>query len=118
MTKISVFWHRRDLRTVDNTGLYYALKSDYPVQPIFIFDTEILDRLEDRSDARVQFIQEQLKGLNEKLKAKGSGLKTYHGSPEKVWQQVLSEYEVAEVYTNRDYEPYANERDEKVARLL
>ncbi len=118
MTKISVFWHRRDLRTYDNTGLYYALKSNYPVLPVFIFDTEILDKLEDRSDARVQFIQEQLTQINEQLKTKGSGLKTYHGKPEEVWPQILSEFEVAEVYTNRDYEPYALQRDECVAQLL
>jgi len=118
MTKISLFWHRRDLRLQDNTGLYYALKSPYPVLPIFIFDREILDKLEDKSDARVQFIQAQLQALNKQLHTKGAGLKTFYGSPLNVWQQILQEYEVAEVYTNRDYEPYAVDRDEKVARLL
>lgn len=118
MTKISIFWHRRDLRLTDNTGLYYALKSPYPVLPIFIFDREILDKLETPSDARVQFIQEQLQVMNAQLQAKGTGLKTFYGSPLAIWKKILKEYEVAEVYTNRDYEPYAMVRDEKVAGLL
>ncbi|HEY9117039.1 MAG TPA: deoxyribodipyrimidine photo-lyase, partial [Roseivirga sp.] len=38
MEKINIFWFRRDLRFIDNTGLYYALKEDKKVLPIFIFD--------------------------------------------------------------------------------
>ena len=57
---INIFWFRRDLRLNDNAGLYHALKSDQPVLPIFIFDQNILDDLEDKKDARVQFIHETL----------------------------------------------------------
>ncbi|MEO0628476.1 MAG: deoxyribodipyrimidine photo-lyase, partial [Bacteroidota bacterium] len=39
---MTIFWHRRDLRAFDNAGLYEALKAGGPVQPIFIFDREIL----------------------------------------------------------------------------
>ena len=118
MPEISIFWYRRDLRLIDNTGLYFALKGSYPVLPIFIFDREILDKLEDSCDARVQFIQEQLQAINTQLQAPGSGIKTFYGSPLAVWKELLAEFEVAEVYTNRDYEPYAMERDEKIAKLL
>ncbi|MBC7758327.1 MAG: deoxyribodipyrimidine photo-lyase, partial [Phormidesmis sp. FL-bin-119] len=47
--EISICWFRRDLRLNDNTALYYALRSPYPVLPIFIFDPEILDKLTDKS---------------------------------------------------------------------
>ena len=49
MTKepIAIFWFRRDLRVEDNTGLYHALQSGYRVLPVFIFDINILDRLDD-----------------------------------------------------------------------
>lgn len=118
MTKISVFWFRRDLRFQDNTGLHYALKGDYPVLPIFIFDRNILDRLEDKEDARVQFIQEQLAEMNKELQSKGSAIKTFYTTPEEAWRQIINDFEVAEVYTNRDYEPYARERDHEVENLL
>jgi deoxyribodipyrimidine photo-lyase len=39
---------QRDLRLTDNAGLYYALKESKDVLPIFIFDSEILDKLEDK----------------------------------------------------------------------
>ena len=58
--KIAIFWFRRDLRLEDNSGLYHALKSGYPVLPIFIFDTDILDKLEDKSDKRVDFTIQKL----------------------------------------------------------
>ena len=61
--QVSIFWFRRDLRIEDNAGLYRALKGEYPVMPIFIFDTEILDQLEDKNDARVTFIYETIEDI-------------------------------------------------------
>jgi deoxyribodipyrimidine photo-lyase len=57
--KISVFWFRRDLRLEDNTGLEAAMNSGYPVLPLFIFDTNILDELPS-NDPRVDFIHKNL----------------------------------------------------------
>lgn len=118
MTKISVFWFRRDLRLTDNTALYYALKEDLPVLPVFIFDKNILDKLEDKQDARVQFIQKTLEGLNEELAGKSSGIKTFYSTPEEAYKSLISTYDIEAVFTNRDYEPYAKERDEAVEALL
>ena len=56
---ISVFWFRRDLRIEDNTALTKALSSGYPVLPVFIFDTQIIDELP-ADDARISFIYKQL----------------------------------------------------------
>ena len=47
-TPASLFWFRRDLRLFDNKGFFEALKGEYPVLPLFIFDRDILDKLEDR----------------------------------------------------------------------
>ena len=57
---LTFFWFRRDLRLHDNAGLYHALRSGLPVQPVFIFDRNILDALEDRSARRVVFIRQKL----------------------------------------------------------
>lgn len=118
MEKTSIFWFRRDLRLYDNTALYYALQENLPVLPLFIFDTEILDDLKDKSDARVNFIHDQLIVMNEKLKKIGSGILVKYGKPEEIYKALLEEYDVQSVFTNRDYEPYALERDQKIDDIL
>lgn len=117
--KITIFWHRRDLRIEDNAGLYRALKeSGHPVLPLFIFDSNILNRLEDKSDARVQFIHDNIEHIHTQLKGLGSSIIVKHGNPIEIWNQLLNEYDIASVYTNRDYETYAIERDDEVQTLL
>jgi deoxyribodipyrimidine photo-lyase len=118
MEKITLFWFRRDLRLEDNTGLFYALQQEKNVLPLFIFDKNILDKLEDKADARVEFIHDQIKNLSEKLKSKGSSILVKYGDPEEVYKSLSKEYELQAVYTNRDYEPYAKERDQAVDKLL
>jgi len=115
---ISIFWFRRDLRLDDNAGLYRALKGPNPVLCLFIFDKEILHLLEDKDDARVTFIYQTLEDLREALHQHGSSLLTLHDSPEKAWKKILQDYQVADVYTNHDYEPPAKKRDEAIAQLL
>ncbi len=115
---ISIFWFRRDLRLQDNAGLYHALKSGVPVLPIFIFDKQILDKLEDKSDKRVDFIHQTIQQLKQELTTLGSDLQVFYSTPAEVWPQLIKEYNITRVYTNHDYEPYAISRDEKVRELL
>jgi deoxyribodipyrimidine photo-lyase len=115
---LSIFWFRRDLRLHDNAGLYYALKSSNLVLPLFIFDTEILNKLEDKDDARITFIHSALLDLNNSLSEFASSLLVKYGKPEDIWQQLIIDYTIKEVYTNQDYEPYAKERDKKITELL
>jgi deoxyribodipyrimidine photo-lyase len=118
MSAVSIFWHRRDLRLPDNAGAYRALRGDHPVLPIFIFDRHILDKLEDRDDARVSFLHDTLTEMQAELRELGSDLRVYYGFPEEIWPKILDEYDVKAVYTNRDYESYARERDDSVRDLL
>ena len=115
---VNIFWFRRDLRLTDNTGLYYALKEEIPVLPIFIFDPNILLLLDDNTDARVTFIHQTLLGLKTQLEAKGSSLYILHSTPEEAFNKLFSEFNVKSVFTNRDYEPYAVQRDNAVRGLL
>lgn len=115
---VTFFWHRRDLRTNDNAGLLKALKAEHSVLPVFIFDATILDKLEDRRDRRVQFIHQELQRLKKEYQAHGSDLLVYYGEPLVIWKALLNQFNIAEVYTNRDYEPYARERDEAVLALF
>ncbi len=114
---VNVFWFRRDLRLEDNAGLYHALHAGLPVQCIFIFDKNIIAELKE-DDPRISFIYEQLKSLQEQLKAKSSSIKVLYGNPQQAFKTVLKDYKVHGVYTNHDFEPYAKIRDDQVARLL
>lgn len=118
MASVNIFWFRRDLRLYDNAGLYHALRGDLPVLPLFIFDRDILDELEEKSDARVQFIRDTLVALQSALGKWGSGLEVHYGRPEEVFGEVLSRYKVGQVFTNLDYEPYPRQRDGAIAKLL
>jgi deoxyribodipyrimidine photo-lyase len=118
MPELSLCWLRRDLRLTDNAALYHALRSGRPVLPLFIFDTTILDTLDDRRDRRVQFIHQEISQLGAELAAMGSGLLVRHGEPVAVFQELLNEFEVTEVFTNRDYEPDAVARDARVSGML
>lgn len=113
-TPISIFWFRRDLRLHDNAGLYHALKGPNPVLCLFIFDRDILDKLEDRDDARVTFIYNALQKMRDELHHHQSSLLLKYGKPDEIWDEILNEYPVAAVYTNRDYEPYAKDRDKRI----
>lgn len=115
--KVSVFWFRRDLRLEDNHGLSEALKSPYPVLPIFIFDTKIVDVLEN-DDARISFIHQELTAINSILKKHDSGVFTIKDSPQQAWQKLLDKYEIKNVYFNEDYEPYATSRDKQITSML
>ncbi|MDP5082416.1 MAG: DNA photolyase family protein [Winogradskyella sp.] len=115
---INIFWFRRDLRLDDNVGFYKALIAGLPVLPIFIFDSEILDKLP-KNDARVSFIYETLQQMRTFLSANhGSGIAMFYGKPKDVYKQLIENYAIDSVYTNHDYEPYATERDTDLKSLL
>ena len=118
MDKISIFWFRRDLRLKDNHGLYQALESGKKVLPTFIFDEDILDLLENKSDKRVDFIAQALQTLNSFLKSKNKGIKIFKGKPLEIYKKLTENYEIEAVYCNEDYEPYAIKRDQEIADFL
>ncbi|WGH74264.1 deoxyribodipyrimidine photo-lyase [Tenacibaculum tangerinum] len=115
--KLAVFWFRRDLRLEDNKGLFEALQSGKKVLPVFIFDEEILEKLP-KNDARVSFIYQTLNEINERLKEYASSLVIKKGTPIEAWEELINEYPVDSVYTNKDYEPYAIQRDQQVQEYL
>ncbi len=119
MHPVSIFWFRRDLRLNDNAALYHALKNSKSVLPVFIFDTEILNDLEDKNDKRVSFIHDTIKSLKIELENLGSSLYVLNSTPIEAFKKLCEEFsEIKAVYTNHDYEPYAIGRDTEVTRFL
>lgn len=116
---VSIFWFRRDLRLEDNAGLYRALRSDHPVLPVFIFDPQILDDLTDETDHRVHFIWQEVNRLKSWLeKYNNSSLRIFYSRPLEVLKKLVNEYDVKFLFANRDYEPYARERDKEIYEFL
>ncbi|UPT66301.1 MAG: DNA photolyase family protein [Sphingobacteriales bacterium JAD_PAG50586_3] len=115
---VTIFWFRRDLRLNDNAGLYRALSKHTNVLPIFIFDKDILDKLEDKDDRRVEFIHQNLSIISKQLSINGSSISIFYSTPDEVFKQLLKEYTIDAVYTNDDYEPYGIQRDAKIKKLV
>ena len=113
----SIFWFRRDLRLEDNTALHNALLSGQNILALFIFDEQILNELP-QDDPRISFIYERLRLINKELEKYNSSLLVLKGNPHKVWQKLINEYDISAVYLNKDYEPYALERDAIIKTLL
>ncbi|MEO8417113.1 MAG: deoxyribodipyrimidine photo-lyase [Methylophilaceae bacterium] len=114
----ALVWFRRDLRDYDHAALYHALKSADQVHCVFVFDTEILDQLPDKTDRRVEFIWESVCELKAALQAHGSDLLVLHGATRQAIPALAKALGVASVFTNRDYEPNAIARDSAVAQAL
>lgn len=117
MEKVNIFWFRRDLRLHDNNGLYQALKSGLKVQPVFIFDKNILSELP-KSDQRVDFIHQVLTQINNELSFYKSSLLVLYDKPVDAFRKLIEKFNIDTVFTNHDYEPYAKIRDAEIDKLL
>ena len=111
-----IFWFRRDLRLDDNHALFKALKSGYDVLPIFIFDSNITNKL-NQNDHRLNYINNVLDGLNKRLSENKKKIYTYKGDPIEIISKLIIKLKIKEIYLNKDYEPYARDRDNKIEKL-
>ncbi len=118
MAKINIFWFRRDLRLHDNRGFFEALQSDLPVLPVFIFDKNILDKLNARDDARVTFIHKQVQKIKNALEEAGSSLKVVFSTPLEAFEILIEEFNIHKVFANKDYEPETTNRDNEINAFL
>ncbi|NBS18505.1 MAG: deoxyribodipyrimidine photo-lyase [Flavobacteriia bacterium] len=117
MEKFNIFWFRRDLRLHDNRGFFEALNDNNKVIPIFIYDTNIIDKLM-KDDPRLTFIENALGGINSAMKRNRCSIATYRGTPKAVFKKIIKDFPIDQVYTNHDYEPYASQRDADIKKML
>ena len=109
----TLLWFRRDLRAEDNPLL--TCKDE--VLPIFIFDTEILNKLQ-LDDRRVGFIYEAVIKLKMQLKAKGLDLALFYGKPLEIISLLLDSKKIEKIRACGDYDSYARQRDLEISRLV
>ena len=116
--KNALVWFRRDLRDFDHAALYHALKNSSQVHCIFVFDTEILDTLNNKQDRRVEFIWESVRELKAALQKNGGDLVVKYGKARQIIPEYALQANIHEVYVNHDYEPNAIARDSDVRTQL
>ncbi|MCX6077136.1 MAG: deoxyribodipyrimidine photo-lyase [Campylobacterales bacterium] len=107
-----ILWFRRDLRVEDNP----LLSLGEEVLPIFIFDTNILDKLE-KEDRRVSFIFHYVCKLKQDLSAYGLDLKIFYAAPRDVFEYLIPQG-MDEVAACGDYDSYAKERDLQISHKI
>ncbi len=112
---ITVFWFRRDLRLHDNAGLFEALKNNQNVLPIFIFDSNILSKL-NSDDRRLPFLHQTLNSMKSDLIKINSDFLIEYGNPLEVFKKIKSQHNIKNIYSNHDYEPDAIRRDDEICR--
>ena len=118
LTERALMWLRRDLGIKDNQALFRALTSAREVYCVFVFDTDILNALEDKADRRVEFIWESLAQIHQTLIRHGSVLTVLHGRARDEIPALAARLKATAVFANRDYEPDAVGRDAAVEASL
>ncbi|MGD2141580.1 MAG: deoxyribodipyrimidine photo-lyase [Burkholderiales bacterium] len=114
----ALVWFRRDLRVDDNAALSRALEEAKAVHCVFVFDTEILDALEEKRDRRVEFIWQSAQELKAGLQVLGGDLHVLHGRAREEIPALATRLDIQAVYANDDYEPAAIARDNEVRARL
>lgn len=117
MSNLILFWHRRDLRIADNTGLAAARSKTSKVVGVFCLDPSIL-KADDVAPARVTYMIGCLRSLQEKYAQAGSQLLILYGNPIESIPRLASALAAQAVLWNWDVEPYSQERDSALIDAL
>jgi deoxyribodipyrimidine photo-lyase len=113
-----VFIFHRDLRINDNMGLIDACKRCEKVYTIFVFTPEqVSNSNKYKSENAIQFMIESLEELAKDIKKQGGELAFFYGSQHNILRQMIKDIGIEAVFFNKDYTPYALERDNETLAL-
>ncbi|MBF2009301.1 MAG: deoxyribodipyrimidine photo-lyase, 8-HDF type [Chlorogloeopsis fritschii C42_A2020_084] len=117
MSDLILFWHRRDLRISDNTGLAAARQRSAKVVGVFCLDPNILER-DDVASVRVTYMIGCLQALQQRYAQAGSQLLILHANPVQAIPALAAALDAKAVFWNWDVEPYSQKRDRAVIEAL
>lgn len=113
-----LFIFHRDFRIVDNIGLIEAGNLCKNLYTCFIFTPDQVGRSNDyRSNNAIQFMIESLEDLESQLHIKSGKLLTFYGKQTDIIRQLVKDLDIKGVFFNKDYTPYAVERDNETQEL-
>ena len=111
----NLFIFRRDLRIIDNLGLHESLKDNITI-PIFIFSKKQVLNNKYFSDNSFGFLIESLESLEKEIKKKNGKLYLFFGDEKKIISEILKNNKINNIYTNKDFTPFAKERDKDLLK--
>jgi deoxyribodipyrimidine photo-lyase len=117
MTNTVLFWHRRDLRTVDNIGLAAACQTEAMVIGIFCIDPAQIDPAK-TAPAQVNYVWSSLQHLQQSYLAAGSQLLIMWRSPLPGIVELATGLGVTAVYYNESVEPDCRQLDRQLTTTL
>ncbi|MEA5580779.1 FAD-binding domain-containing protein [Nodularia harveyana UHCC-0300] len=117
MSELILFWHRRDLRISDHTGLAAARKQSAKVVGVFCLDPQILEA-DDVAPARVTYMIGCLQELQQQYAAAGSQLLILRGNPVETIPALAVALKAQAVFWSWDVEPYSQTRDRTIIDIL
>ena len=109
----AIHWFRSDLRVEDNTALADACRRAGALAPVFVLDDSLFELHRD-AHPRLRFLHACLGDLAAALEARGSRLIVLRGAPHRCLPALARACKASLVTWNRDYGPYAKERDRTV----
>lgn len=119
--QFGIHWFRRDLRVAGNSALKWNWKQNQGrTLGVFFFDSKFLSR-SDFSHQRFGFFLQTLKKLQTELRELGGDLLVLDHLPDAGFEFLFSQLKgnlPSCVTWNRDYEPFARERDARVTYQL
>jgi deoxyribodipyrimidine photo-lyase len=113
-----IHWFRRDLRVAGNPGLIHNWTVNKGrVVGIFCFDSRFLGRA-DFSHNRFAFFLKTLRVLQNEMREIGGDLLVVDELPDQAFPRLFKTHAPKLLTFNRDYEPFARQRDEKILALM
>ena len=109
---------RRDLRLHDHAALATALAGTAPIQPVFLFDRDILVRFANPDDRRLGFLMRALCQIDAELKARGGRLLVLYGSAIDIMPKLAQALHADAIFSAEDFEPATIARDAGVKQAL
>ena len=101
MQKINIFWFKRDLRIIDNVGLYDSVKSKYPTLLIYVFEPVIIneDHYHNRHD---NFVKQSLIELNNNFDSYKTKIHVFEGEIKSIFTTINKYYSIVNLYSMQE----------------
>ena len=109
-----IFWHQRDLRIRDNSGLAAATAADTTL-PVCLVDPTLREQIGPRQWA---FYINGVQRLKNHYRELGSDLLVRVGPPVETLSEIVDEYGVERLYYNRHYRPARRARQRRLDSVL
>ncbi len=113
MSKLNLWWIRRDIRLQDNPALEAACQGADFLIPLFIIEPALMN---DAAPKRRAFLLNALADLEQQLHSLGSRLIVKKGPAIEVFRDLNEQYPEMAIFTHEDFSPFARQRDREIAQ--